>query len=82
MSQKYVKPGAGPDGAPFVTRHPVTMQPIPPEGAWVDDDAVTRRRLRDGDWVAAEAPGATSPAEQPADFIDTQPGPIADEVGR
>lgn len=58
----FVKPGLGADGQPFVTPNPATGQPLKLEGEWVERDRMTRRRLREGDWV--EAGTAPSPAAE------------------
>lgn len=49
--QLYVKPQPG--RAP---RHETTHQPLSPAGEWWPDSPYTRRRLRDGDIVQANAP--------------------------
>jgi len=61
---KFVRPGVGPDGAPIATRNPATMKPLSPDGEWVNVDGTTRRRLREGDWVEAEAPAAAANIER------------------
>jgi hypothetical protein len=63
MEKKFVRPGAGPDGAPFVTRNPATGRPLSADGEWVDLDSTARRRLREGDWVEASAPAAAAELE-------------------
>jgi len=62
--RKYVVPGKGADGQPFVTLNPATGRPLSVDGEWVDADKTTRRRLRDRDWVEASAPTA-SPEPEP-----------------
>lgn len=44
-------------------RQEETGAPWPSEGAYADDTLYTRRRLADGDLVAAEAPKEAEPAK-------------------
>jgi hypothetical protein len=62
--RKYVVPGKGADGQPFVTLNPATGRLLSADGEWVDLDRTTRRRLRDADWVLAPAPAAEPVTEQ------------------
>lgn len=65
MAQIYVRPAAG-----RTARHEVTHRPLPVRGQWWEDNAYTRRLLRNGDVVVATAPGSVPPASaRPANQV-------------
>lgn len=68
MAKIFAKPGIDKrTSEPLRLRDPATLVHIPAEGALVELDMVTRRRLRDGDLVEATQPSAVkSPANEPA----------------
>lgn len=49
----YVKPAPG-----VLTRNPVTRAQVPPEGAWLVDSRLVRRRIADGGLIECESPAA------------------------
>jgi hypothetical protein len=80
MLTKFVKPGLGQDGQPYVMRHPRTKRLIPADGVELLDNHFLKTRLKDGSLVPAERPvkaeaeAAPAPAPEQA---QEQPAPLA-----
>lgn len=66
MPKIFVKPALFGDGAPLLVRDPRTRIPIPADGALVELDQLTRRRLRDGDLIEAKPAHKSTPKPAPA----------------
>jgi len=60
MAEKMflVPAGREVNGAPLLVRDPLTMAPLPPEGAAKPKNGFWLRRLKDGDVVLARPPRA------------------------
>lgn len=54
MENVFIKPVVDAAGNPMMVRDPVSLQPLPAEGAWKPLDPYWARRIRDGDVTQAE----------------------------
>jgi hypothetical protein len=61
MANLFLKPARDASGHPLVVRDPVSWKALDPAGEWKADAPYWRRRLRDGDVVAAP-PAGEAPA--------------------
>lgn len=66
MQNVFLKPACDGAGRPLVVRDPISLQPLPAEGAWKPLDPYWARRIRDrdvteGEPAAGEVPRPPSP---------------------